>query len=399
MPKSGFTKPVQSENSDSDSNMVERPYGRKSKDKIASYSKTSKIDRSDMGKEMKEKSSMKRKLPFTISPSRNEERDSDTEKEGPEKKKTKKEAGSKKSTPVSILFGYPLSERKQMALLMQMTARDNSPAQKKTPSSSSRQKDKINKRNERGETPLHMAAIRGDVKQVKELISLGANVNVKDFAGWTPLHEACNVGYYDVAKILIAAGADVNTQGLDDDTPLHDSASSGHRDAPGSASVSSLFAPYCVSAMSSQVRQNYSTEVEAAVNHLVNFHLRASCTYLSLGYYFDQDDWLWRRLLKMSRGHTLFQDVQKPCQDEWGKSQEAMEAALALEKNLNQALLDLHSLASARTDPHLCDFLENHFLDEEVKLIKKMGNHLTNLRRVAGAQPAQTFCVPQPSLG
>lgn len=59
------------------------------------------------------------------------------------------------------------------------------PAQKKTPSSSSRQKDKINKRNERGETPLHMAAIRGDVKQVKELISLGANVNVKDFAGET----------------------------------------------------------------------------------------------------------------------------------------------------------------------------------------------------------------------
>ncbi|XP_047382081.1 ankyrin repeat domain-containing protein 12 isoform X3 [Sciurus carolinensis] len=265
MPKSGFAKPVQSENSDSDSNMVEKPYGRKSKDKIASYSKTPKIDRSDVGKEMKEKSSMKRKLPFTISPSRNEERDSDTdsdpghtsenwgerlissyrtysEKEGPEKKKTKKEAGNKKSTPVSILFGYPLSERKQMALLMQMTARDNSPdstpnhpsqttpAQKKTPSSSSRQKDKVNKRNERGETPLHMAAIRGDVKQVKELISLGANVNVKDFAGWTPLHEACNVGYYDVAKILIAAGADVNTQGLDDDTPLHDSASSGHRD-------------------------------------------------------------------------------------------------------------------------------------------------------------------------
>uniref|UniRef100_A0A8V0X3R7 Ankyrin repeat domain 12 n=1 Tax=Gallus gallus TaxID=9031 RepID=A0A8V0X3R7_CHICK len=241
MPKSGSTKTAQIENSDSDSTMVEKPAARKSKDKIASYSKSPKVDRSDVGKEMKEKSSMKRKLPFTISPSRNEDRNSDTEKEGPEKKKVKKDAGNKKSTPVSILFGYPLSERKQMALLMQMTARDNSPdsnlnhplqttpAQKKTPSSSSRQKDKVNKRNERGETPLHMAAIRGDVKQVKELISLGANVNVKDFAGWTPLHEACNVGYYDVAKVLIAAGADVNTQGLDDDTPLHDSASSGHR--------------------------------------------------------------------------------------------------------------------------------------------------------------------------
>uniref|UniRef100_A0A670IDU9 Uncharacterized protein n=1 Tax=Podarcis muralis TaxID=64176 RepID=A0A670IDU9_PODMU len=213
-----------------------------SKDKIASYTKTAKVDRSDVGKEMKEKSSMKRKLQFNVSPSRNEDRNSDTEKEVPEKKKMKKETGNKKAAPVSILFGYPLSERKQMALLMQMTARDNSsgttnlnhplqttPTQKKTPSSSSRQKDKVNKRNERGETPLHTAAIRGDIKQVKELISQGANVNVKDFAGWTPLHEACNAGYYDVAKVLIAAGADVNTQGLDDDTPLHDSASSGHR--------------------------------------------------------------------------------------------------------------------------------------------------------------------------
>ncbi|XP_054237847.1 ankyrin repeat domain-containing protein 12 [Indicator indicator] len=241
MPKFGSTKTVHVANSDSDSTMVEKTTARKSKDKIASYGKNAKVDRCDVGKEMKEKPSIKRKLPFTISPSRNEDRNSDTDKEGPEKKKLKKDAANKKSTPVSILFGYPLSERKQMALLMQMTARDNSPdstlnhplqtppSQKKTPTSSSRQKDKVNKRNERGETPLHMAAIRGDVKQVKELIRLGANVNVKDFAGWTPLHEACNVGYYDVAKVLIAAGADVNTQGLDDDTPLHDSASSGHR--------------------------------------------------------------------------------------------------------------------------------------------------------------------------
>lgn len=56
-----------------------------------------------------------------------------TEKEVPEKKKMKKEAGNKKAAPVSILFGYPLSERKQMALLMQMTARDNSPGNTKCP--------------------------------------------------------------------------------------------------------------------------------------------------------------------------------------------------------------------------------------------------------------------------
>ncbi|CAO2578031.1 Ferritin light chain 1 [Lemmus lemmus] len=161
--------------------------------------------------------------------------------------------------------------------------------------------------------------------------------------------------------------------------------------------------------MTSQIHQNYSTKVEAAVNRLVNLHLRASYTYLSLGYYFDRDDVAlegvghfsanWSRrsaehLLKLQNnrgGHALFQDVQKPSQDEWGKTQEAMEAALALEKNLNQALLDLHSLGSARTDPHLCNFLENHFLDEEVKVIKKMGNYLTNLRRLAPG--------PQASLG
>ncbi|XP_062284792.1 ankyrin repeat domain-containing protein 12 [Scomber scombrus] len=228
--------------SDRDGAMVDKQAGKKSKDKLSPFTKTPKLDRSELlGKEGKVKSSMKRKLSFTNSPPRTEERDSDTDKDGPDKKKVKKEAGGKKSQAPNLLFGYPLSERKQMALLMQMTANSpdstpshpsqTTPVQKKVPSSaSSRQKDKVNKRNERGETPLHMAAIRGDAKQVKELISLGADVNVKDFAGWTPLHEACNLGYYDVAKVLISAGAEVNTQGLDDDTPLHDASSSGHKD-------------------------------------------------------------------------------------------------------------------------------------------------------------------------
>ncbi|XP_072296791.1 ankyrin repeat domain-containing protein 12 isoform X2 [Eucyclogobius newberryi] len=250
--------------SDRDGAMVDKqPAGKKSKDKLSPFTKTPKLDRSELlGKEAKSKSSMKRKLSFSSSspPSepraepRAEERDSDTDesepgvstepwrmysdKDGPDKKRAKKESGGKKSQSSTLLFGYPLSERKQMALLMQMTANSpdstpshpsqTPPVQKKVPPS--RQKDKVNKRNERGETALHMAAIRGDAKQVKELISLGADVNVKDFAGWTPLHEACNLGYYDVAKVLISAGAEVNTQGLDDDTPLHDASSSGHKD-------------------------------------------------------------------------------------------------------------------------------------------------------------------------
>ncbi|XP_019493228.1 PREDICTED: ferritin light chain-like [Hipposideros armiger] len=158
--------------------------------------------------------------------------------------------------------------------------------------------------------------------------------------------------------------------------------------------------------MSSQVRQNYSTEVEAAVNRLVNLHLRASYTYLSLGFYFDCDDVAlesvghfshklakekWEgaaHLLKMQNqrgGHALFQDLQKPSQDEWGKTQDAMGVAMVMEKNLKQALWDLHALGSACTDPHWQHFLENDFLDE-VKLIKKMSDHLTTLRKLAGPQ-------------
>ncbi|KAB0358614.1 hypothetical protein FD754_002770, partial [Muntiacus muntjak] len=73
-------------------------------------------------------------------------------------------------------------------------------------------------------------------------------------------------------------------------------------------------------------------------------------------------------------GCVLFLDVQKSSQDEWDKTQDTMESALLVE-NLNQALLYLHDLGSAHADPHICDFLESHFLDEEVKLIKKMGEH------------------------
>ncbi|XP_048371620.1 ankyrin repeat domain-containing protein 11 isoform X2 [Sphaerodactylus townsendi] len=246
MPKGGCSKTPQSEDFSLSNDMVEKQTGKKDKDKV-SLTKTPKLDRSDGGKEVKERAT-KRKLPFTVG-TNGDQKDSDTEKQGPERKRIKKEPAARKP---SLLFGmglsgiragYPLSERQQVALLMQMTAEEsaNSPVdttpkhpsqsavcQKGTPNSASKTKDKVNKRNERGETRLHRAAIRGDARRIKELIIEGADVNVKDFAGWTALHEACNRGYYDVAKQLLAAGAEVNTKGLDDDTPLHDAASNGH---------------------------------------------------------------------------------------------------------------------------------------------------------------------------
>ncbi|MEQ2241577.1 hypothetical protein ILYODFUR_026760 [Ilyodon furcidens] len=56
-----------------------------------------------------------------------------------------------------------------------------------------------------------------------------------------------------------------------------------------------------------------------------------------------------------------------------------MQSALQLEKNVIQAL---HKLASDRVDPHLCDFLETHYLNKQVEVIKKLSDHITNLTRM-----------------
>ncbi|XP_043852138.1 ferritin light chain-like [Dromiciops gliroides] len=156
-------------------------------------------------------------------------------------------------------------------------------------------------------------------------------------------------------------------------------------------------------------RQNFSSEAEAAVNRLANLYLLASYSYLSLGFCLDGDDVALprvshffrdpaknkregaERLMRLQNqrgGRVLLQAVQKPAQDEWARSLDAMEAALSPEK---QALLKLHTLGSSQGDPHLCDFLESRYLGEEVRLLKSLGDHLTTLHHVQAD--------PQPGLG
>ncbi|XP_026203493.1 ferritin, middle subunit-like [Anabas testudineus] len=155
--------------------------------------------------------------------------------------------------------------------------------------------------------------------------------------------------------------------------------------------------------MESQVRQNYHRDCEAAINKMVNMELFASYTYTSMGFYFSRDDVALpgfahffkhesheerehaEKLLSFQnkRGGRIFlQDVKKPDRNEWGSGLEAMQCALQLEKNVNQALLDLHKLATQHQDPHLCDFLESHYLNEQVEMIKKLGDYITNLTKM-----------------
>ncbi len=61
--------------------------------------------------------------------------------------------------------------------------------------------------------PIHDAARKGDVKKVKELLASDPKlVNDKDKDGDTPLHQAALHGQLAVAQALIDAGANVNAK-------------------------------------------------------------------------------------------------------------------------------------------------------------------------------------------
>ncbi|XP_065197736.1 uncharacterized protein LOC135829261 [Sycon ciliatum] len=76
-------------------------------------------------------------------------------------------------------------------------------------------------KNERGDTPLHDAVRRDNLEVCQALIAGGADCNIKNEHGDTPLHDAASIGKLDVCQALLAAGADCNIKNEDGDTPLH----------------------------------------------------------------------------------------------------------------------------------------------------------------------------------
>uniref|UniRef100_A0A3Q2KW46 Ferritin n=1 Tax=Equus caballus TaxID=9796 RepID=A0A3Q2KW46_HORSE len=170
--------------------------------------------------------------------------------------------------------------------------------------------------------------------------------------------------------------------------------------------LSSPQPPAMTTAVPSQVHQNHHQDSEAAINHQLNLELHASSVYLAMSYYFDCGDVALKnfakvlhqsheerehaeKLMKLQNqgGSQIFlQDIKKPEQDDWENGLKTMEFALHLEKKVNESLLELHKLATNKNDPHLCDFLEPHYLNEQVKAIKELGDHVTNLRRMGAPE-------------
>ncbi|KAL0628377.1 Ferritin heavy chain [Plecturocebus cupreus] len=158
-------------------------------------------------------------------------------------------------------------------------------------------------------------------------------------------------------------------------------------DFPAPRSCGLSFAAATATASWSQVRQSYHQDSEAAISGQINLELYASWAYLSTSCYFDRDDVALKNfakyflpqsheerehaeklmeLRKQRGGRVFLQGIKKPDRDDWESGLNAMECASHLEKHVNQSLLDLHKLATDKNDPHVCDFIVTHYLNEQV---------------------------------
>jgi ankyrin repeat protein len=78
----------------------------------------------------------------------------------------------------------------------------------------------IDKKDVMGKTPLHYAAVRGDLDDVLTLLQHDADPNLTSDALWTPLHEAAISSSYKSFQPLLEAGAHVDALNQRGQTPL-----------------------------------------------------------------------------------------------------------------------------------------------------------------------------------
>lgn len=88
----------------------------------------------------------------------------------------------------------------------------------------------VNARDVRGLTPVHAAAWQGHRQMVALLAAKGADIHARDQDGLTPLHTAALAGRKETVDLLIARGAEINAKSKNDLTPLHTAALSGDRE-------------------------------------------------------------------------------------------------------------------------------------------------------------------------
>ncbi|KAH9504210.1 hypothetical protein Btru_065319 [Bulinus truncatus] len=101
---------------------------------------------------------------------------------------------------------------------------------------------RVNKKNGKGESQVHIACKRNNHKKLQELLlTPGVNINLACYAGWTPLHEACHHGSLDCVNLLLHTSKmsdknsrveqiDINAVGPSGFTPLMEAVEKNHVD-------------------------------------------------------------------------------------------------------------------------------------------------------------------------
>ncbi len=79
----------------------------------------------------------------------------------------------------------------------------------------------VTERNQFGETPIMLAAIKGEEKLFDALLKRGASITETTDSGWTVLHYAAAEGRDALVRRLLDMGSQVNAQTKAGITPLH----------------------------------------------------------------------------------------------------------------------------------------------------------------------------------
>ena len=79
----------------------------------------------------------------------------------------------------------------------------------------------INNQNENGYTPIYLTILSNNIQALKELLTLGADLNIPNNLNETPLYLSVKINNFDAFLILLKYNADCNIQNIKGDTPLH----------------------------------------------------------------------------------------------------------------------------------------------------------------------------------